>query len=53
MPVDPAEAHLYMMPNGVVMAMDQAFAEWMGYEINDILAKDVATLVTDPEQIKE
>ncbi|GIL43455.1 hypothetical protein Vafri_932 [Volvox africanus] len=51
-PVDPAEAHLYMLPNGVVTAMDQAFAEWMGFELADIIGKDVATLVTEPESLK-
>ncbi|GFR41359.1 hypothetical protein Agub_g2042 [Astrephomene gubernaculifera] len=51
-PVDPAEAHLYLLPSGVVTAMDQAFAEWLGFELGDIIGKDIGTLVTDAEQIK-
>ncbi|KAG2446182.1 hypothetical protein HXX76_000775 [Chlamydomonas incerta] len=49
---DPAEAHVYLLLNGVVTAMDQAFAEWTGYEMTDVLGKELVALVTDPEQLK-
>ncbi|KXZ56448.1 hypothetical protein GPECTOR_1g400 [Gonium pectorale] len=53
LPIDPAEAKLYLMPSGVVTAMDQAFAEWTGYDMGDILGKDIGGLVTDAEPIKQ
>ncbi|KAG2440500.1 hypothetical protein HYH02_010378 [Chlamydomonas schloesseri] len=49
---DPGEAHVYLLLNGVVTAMDQAFAEWTGYGMTDILGKELVALVTDGEPLK-
>ncbi len=50
--VDPNEAHLYLLPNGVVTAMDLPFYEWLGHELGDIIGKDVGALLQEAEAVR-